>query len=286
MDWKLKARVFRALSRLPLGAALHYQLQRRITKEWPRRPEVLGQLLTAARRLHAVADGRQEQALEIGAGRDLAVAVALRMLGVRHITCVDVERLARPELVAHAAAYMARELGVPAPWIRSMADIEAFGITYVAPTTLQAAGLAPATFDCFYSVDTLEHIPTEALREVFRCAHALLTPAGLSLHLIDYGDHYARSDNGLSRFNFLTFTEEGWEPYNSRFQYVNRLRHSDFLGLFEESGLHVEHAEPDVEPVQPQILENLAPQFRGRELEDLFTVRALVVAKRKGEPTS
>jgi hypothetical protein len=36
MHWKLKALVFRTLSVTPFGTHVHFQLQKHVTKEWPR----------------------------------------------------------------------------------------------------------------------------------------------------------------------------------------------------------------------------------------------------------
>jgi SAM-dependent methyltransferase len=278
MDWKLKARMFSALAAVPFGSTIHFWLQRNVSKEWPRRDGPLGQLLVAAKRVYDSTEGHHGHMLEIGAGRDLAVAVALRLMGVGHVTCVDVDRLARPELIAHAAAYMARRLGVPVPSIGGWKELEEFGITYLAPTTLRRASLRTASFDAFYSIDTLEHIPVAELREALTDAKRLVRSGGLFVHCIDYSDHYARGDGDLSRFNFLTFPAQDWKPYNSRFQYVNRLRHSDYLALFAELGLTTVHSEPDVESVQKDILERVAPEFRRYDAADLFTIRAMIVA--------
>jgi uncharacterized UPF0146 family protein len=167
MHWKLKARVFRVLEITPFGQQLHFQLQKRVTKEWPRPSVALDLLLAAARRVREACPGSKGgRLLEIGAGNDFAVAVALRLLGAQHVTCVDVSRLARPELIGHAAAYMAERLGLPTPALKTWADIEAFGISYRAPTTLPKANLAPEWFDGFFTIDTLEQIPREDLRGV------------------------------------------------------------------------------------------------------------------------
>lgn len=263
---------------MPFGTHLHFQLQKHVTKEWPRSSSTLEQLFIAATVVYQFTEGNRGHFLEIGAGRDLAVAVALRLMGVERVTCVDVSRLAQPGLVDHAAAYMADRLGVVAPKLESWDDIERFGISYRAPTHLQHATLEPSSFDCFFSIDTLEHIPSEDLREVLVEAKRLLKPGGLCVHCIDYGDHYARSDTGLSRFNFLTYTERDWRPFNSRYQYVNRLRHSQYLKLFAEAGMKLIRDEPDVVPAQQPILDRLAPQFREFDVPDLFTIRATIVA--------
>lgn len=281
MHWKTKARIFRFLSALPLGAQLHYLLQRHVTREWPRRPGHLDELLVAATRLLADAKARADvehsHFVEIGAGRDMAVAVALRLMGVRRITCIDVDRLARVDLVGHAARHMAARLGVPAPSLQSWEDIQGFGIDYVAPAGLASVRLPDASVDCFYSVDTLEHIPRPALETILVEVRRILKPAGLTINFIDYGDHYARGDPAL-QFNFLTFSDEAWEPYNSKFQYVNRLRHSEFLALFARAGLHASTVEPHVEAPQAEVVRRLDPRFRRFSMEDLFTLRAKIVA--------
>ena len=278
MNWKFKAKLLAILAAVPCGQHLHYQLQRYVTNEWPRREVPLGQLLVAARRIYETTGGHHGHLLEIGAGRDMVVAVALRLMGAERITCIDIDRLARPELIAHAAAYMANRLGVPTPTIKDWRDFQAFGISYQAPATLQRAGLPTAQFDAFYSIDTLEHIPVGDLREVLLEAKRLVKHGGLFVHCIDYSDHYARSDKGLSRFNFLTYSERDWRPFNSHFQYVNRLRHSDYLKLFAETGMTLVRVEADREPVQQAILERIAPEFRHYDIADLFTIRAMIVA--------
>jgi hypothetical protein len=104
MDWRLKALAFRVLE-VPGGAQLHYS---------PRHPQ-----LAASRAQLDSLDGVAQRVvddaarhggavpstvLEVGAGRDLAVPLALRQLGVARVIASDVERLARLDLVQHAAA--------------------------------------------------------------------------------------------------------------------------------------------------------------------------------------
>ena len=85
MDWRLKALAFRLLD-LPGGTYAHYFLQRHVTRNWPRRATTLNALQNIARRV--IEDyarhvgGTPSSVLEIGAGRDLAVPLALRKLGV------------------------------------------------------------------------------------------------------------------------------------------------------------------------------------------------------------
>jgi hypothetical protein len=278
MHWKTKAAIFRVLVAMPFADQLLYGLQRYVTREWPRPTVPLDNLLKAARRLEQAASGRNGRFVEIGAGGDLAIAIAIRMLGVEHVTCVDITRLARLPLIQHAANHMAQRLGMKAPSLRSWDDLEAFGISYLAPGELGQLADQRGTFDCFFTADTLEHIPGPALRAVLGSARELLKPDGISVHFIDYSDHYARRSDS-SRFNFLTFDHAAWRPYNTRLHYVNRLRHSQYLTMFAETGYSIVAVEADVAPAQPEIVAKLAEPFRSMPLDDLFTLRAMIVAR-------
>ena len=132
MDWRLKALAFRVLD-LPGGTYAHYFLQRHVTRNWPRPAKTLDALQNIARRV--VEDyarhvgGTPSSALEIGAGRDLAVPLALRKLGVVKVITSDVDRLARLDLIQHAAARI-----VPGEArLDSWESLQRFGIFYAPP---------------------------------------------------------------------------------------------------------------------------------------------------------
>jgi hypothetical protein len=84
MDWRLKALAFRLFD-FPGGTHAHYFLQRHVTRTWPRPAENLNSLAGIARRVVTFYEryiaGVPRSALEIGAGRDLAVPLALRAIG-------------------------------------------------------------------------------------------------------------------------------------------------------------------------------------------------------------
>lgn len=292
MDWRVKAAVFRVLSALPFGSAVLLQLQKKVTREVPRRAVALDELLVAARKVLLLylehthgAIAARANFVEIGAGRDLAVALALRMLGVPRIVCVDVTRLARVELVQHAANHLAGALGQPRPMLRSWSDIEAFGIEYRAPGRLEDLTVAGLRFACFYSTDVLEHIPPTGLASALKTSLALLAPQGVAIHAIDYSDHYARSHPGLSRFNFLTFSADAWHKYNPSLHYVNRLRHSEFVRIFRDAGYAITLDEPTAGAREPEILERLSSEFESFSHDDLFTQRSWIVATAVARPS-
>lgn len=270
MDWRLKALAFRVLD-IPGGEHAHYFLQRHVTRNWPRPLALLNSLQNVARRV--VDDyarhvgGIPGSVLEVGAGRDLAVPLALRRMGVGHVTSVDVNRIARLELIDHAAQQIHS-----GKWrIGSWDDLDRLGITYRAPHYVSPED--PAT-DCSCSNEVLEHVPLDQLPRLLAGLRAITT--GITTHSIDYSDHYARSDGKLSRLNFLQYDDSRWRPFNSGRQYVNRLRHSDYVRLFREAGFTIlEESSTAGDP--PRDLK-IADQFRRYEPSDLFAVKGRIIA--------
>jgi len=270
MDWRLKALAFRVLD-LPGGAHAHYFLQRYVTRNWPRRATTLDALAGIARRVtegyarHV--GGMPATALEIGAGRDLAVPLALRRLGVREVIASDVERLAKLDLMQHAA----KQLFAGQARLSTWDDVRRFGIHYRAPHYVSPDD--PAV-DCSCSNEVLEHVPAEQLPGLLKALRAVTR--GITMHSIDYSDHYARSDQSLSRLNFLRYSDAEWQPFNSGKQFVNRLRHSDFLRLFREAGFTIleENSTAGEPPDGP-----ISKQFSRYEPADLFAIKGRIIAR-------
>lgn len=270
MDWRLKALAFRALD-LPGGGQAHYLLQRHITRNWPRRASTLDSLAGIARRIaqdyarHV--GGAPQSVLEIGAGRDLAVPLALRRLGVSEVIACDVERLARLDLIQHAAKHLlAGQVRFP-----TWDDIRGFGINYRAPHYLSPND---TPVDCSCSNEVLEHVPPDQLIRLLAALRAVTK--GITTHSIDYSDHYARSDPSLSRLNFLRYSDAEWRPFNSGKQYVNRLRHSDYLRMFREAGFTIVEESSVLGEPPPDLKVNA--QFRRYEPSDLFAVKGRIIA--------
>lgn len=271
MDWRLKALAFRALD-LPGGAHAHYFLQRHVTRNWPRPAHGLGALADVASRILAdyerVQNSAPRSVLEVGAGRDLAVPLALLRRGVARVIASDVERLVHLDLVRHAAAHL-----LPGSDISSWGDLDELGISYRAP---HHVGPQDGPVDCSCSNEVLEHVPPDQLVSLLADLRSVTT--GITTHSIDYSDHYARSDKGISRLNFLRYSDEQWCPFNSGKQYVNRLRHSDYVRMFREAGFTILEESMVPGEVPADIRENIAPQFRSYAPDDLFAVRGCIVA--------
>ncbi|MCP3388334.1 methyltransferase domain-containing protein [Bradyrhizobium sp. CCGB12] len=286
MRWQAKARAFAVLSNIPFGDDLHYALQRYVTRRLPRPEKQVRSIYGFAQRLvgiYAEYGSRPIQDstfFEFGAGRDLIVPLAFSAHGAKRFITVDIERLAKLDLVRSNAAVISRASGANRPDINSLEDLEqSWRIEYRAPADARTTGLPAGSIDCAVSVETLEHIPKSDIAAILKELRRIIRPDGLVLMQIDYGDHFKGFDPSISSFNFLTYSEEDWAPFQSRFQYVNRLRHSEYLELFREAGFELLSDQPDRRPAERHILERLAPCFKGFSEEDLFTLGSLIVGR-------
>lgn len=291
MRWQTKARAFSVLSNIRSGEDIHYALQRYVTRRLPRSEKQVKSIYTLAQRLlrthqkHSLRPLQDSICFEFGAGRDLIVPLAFSAHGARRYITVDIERLAKLELVRSNAAIVSRLSGTDQPVMNSMEDLERFWrIEYRAPADARTTGLPAGSIDCAVSVETLEHIPKNDIVAILKELRRIMRPDGLVLMQIDYSDHFKGFDPSISSFNFLTYSEEQWAPFQSRFQYVNRLRHSEYLQLFREAGFELLSDQPDRRPPEQDILQRLAPCFRGFSEEDLFTLGSLIVG-RPAEPS-
>jgi SAM-dependent methyltransferase len=286
MHWQTKARAFRALSVVPFGANLHFLLQRHLTRRLPRPEKQVKAIYTRAQRLleryaiHGTRATDSSTFFEFGSGRDLVVPLAISACGAKRFVTMDIERLAKLDLIRSNAAIVAKLNGTARPPLSSWADLHRdWRVDYRAPADARATGFESDTIDCAVSVETLEHIPHDDIFNILKEVHRILRPDGVALMQIDYGDHFKGFDPSISSFNFLTYSDEGWQPFQSRFQYVNRLRHSEYVNLFEKAGFEMVLVDADRKPVEPAILARLAPRFQQFSQEDLFTLGALIVAR-------
>jgi SAM-dependent methyltransferase len=284
VNWQLKSVAFRLLSRMPLGHEVHFLAQRHVARSFPRPRARLDALWDKARSfVDTFVRHRGDMPLadatfiEIGAGRDLSVPIALRLAGVGRVWSIDVARLAKLDLIRHAARHMTGKAHVPMIPIESWADLEAFGVFYRAPESLESVDVGPGSIDCVCSNEVLEHLDPAGLNRLASETRRLLKPRGIAVHTIDYSDHYARSDSSIDRFNFLTFDDVAWRRHNSPLQYVNRLRHSDYVGIFKAAGLQI--LEEQVIPGSPTrtTAATVARRFQAYAPDDLFGLSGRLV---------
>ncbi len=294
MNWKAKALMQQAVSRLPLSTKVNYLGQRVLMRRFG---SVSRSVIDRFQKTRWFIETWEQcgsaplsavRHYEIGSGWHLAVPLTLWCYGVDHQVTADIARLARIELINQAIATL-REVSTPMPRrplrpIKDFRDLEEhYGIAYWAPCDTRHVALPDESVDWVTSTLTLQHIPVRALKAVLAESHRVLKPTGLFFAYVDYADNYAYTDRSISPYNFLQYTDNQWRWFNPPIHHQNRLRHIQYRRLFHETGLSIvaesanRGSERDLETVTRL---KLAPQFCAFRAEDLAVRSARFAANR------
>lgn len=294
MHWKVKAVVQTVFSHLPAGESLNYLCQKRIFRNLPLdEPTFLATVASARSHVRNLGcHGRiaidQARFYEFGADKDLVIPLVSYCLGVNDQVLVDIRRLVRDELVVDTLRRLAGDINreflrsPQAALTTACLDqrLATLGISYRAPCDARSTGLAGASIDYITSTSTLEHIAETDIRLILRECRRILSPDGLLGLLVDYQDHYSYADNSISAFNFLTYQDDEWSRWSPALQFQNRLRHSDYLALYDEEGFEVIADEPSgADDVQIVRQLGVARRFKEHREDDLATRSPLVALR-------
>jgi SAM-dependent methyltransferase len=307
MHWKLKATVQNAVGLLPnsLSYEAYYWLQRRF-----------GDLKSTSpvRRLRAgIRMWRDIQSLgqdptgkvffEVGTGRTPVLPLALWLMGAGRIITVDLNPYMKAEIVAEGLRYMCEHRPEIEALFGSLLDHDRLAdlleqpdlpleqllakccIDYVAPGDAARTDLPADSIDYHVSYTTFEHIPPDVLSAILREGARIVRPDGLFLHCIDYSDHFAHADESISYVNFLQYSDTEWRAYaDNRYMYQNRLRHDDYVRLFQGAGHRLVKTETEIDPRSQAQLSSGAlcvdRRFEGKPVDTLATINALIASQR------
>jgi hypothetical protein len=307
MKWTTKAFIQRTLERLPRGATIYSLGQRyagglrhyRIDAKVDQGLRMLRALTKAGHTLH------DRIAVEIGSGWVPVMPMLFWLHGLKSCHTHDVTALLKTSLVVESARQFVTLYEKPAAG-RADAPINLYAdrlaslralmgrqadaddilrlchIAYHAPVDTAATSHTDGSMDLLFSSTVLEHVPLLEIRRLFKEAFRLLQSDGLMLHLIDPSDHFGHSDRSISTLNFLTFSEEEFAKYNTRFCYQNRLRVASYRQLIEDAGFEVIHWDVYVNESLLQQLPNLKihHDFADFSPEELCSTSVCVVARR------
>jgi ubiquinone/menaquinone biosynthesis C-methylase UbiE len=155
----------------------------------------------------------------------------------------------------------------------------------MAPCDAAKTGLPDKSVDYHVSNAVFEHIPLNILKDILKEGNRIVKKEGLFIHNIDYSDHFAYDDKNISAINFLQYSDKEWAKIaGNRHAYVNRLRHDDFISLFESAGhefLQVETQKKDQQRIK-ELLEQgnirLSERFTLKTNEILSTTAGSFVS--------
>ena len=148
------------------------------------------------------------------------------------------------------------------------------------PADARRTDLAEASIDAAVSTNTLEHIDPDDIASILVELRRVLRPGGVCSFAVDYHDHYADSDPTIGPLHFLQFDDPQWRRWNCPFQYQNRLRHPDYVVLFQEAGFVVEGEERTTVERPPGLV--LAERFQQYCALDVATVHGWFVLRSPG----
>jgi SAM-dependent methyltransferase len=292
-DWRVKAAIQHVLSALPAGHRLNLVLQRRAFHNLPvtdsklaTKTEIASEHVERFTR-HCAVPLDQARFFEFGAGWDLALPQALYCFGVDHQRVVDLRPLAVTDLVLDVARRLPQHLERsdrrPSVVDGDLdAHLAAMGIEYVAPSDASATGLTPGQVDCVTSTNTLEHIPPDQIAGILSECRRILSPDGCMSFRVDYQDHYSYFDGRRTPYSFLAYDDRAWKRWNPSLHFQNRLRHHEYLTLYEAAGFDVVDERAwggDAADLALLAATSLAPEFAALPPELVAVRGAWVVLK-------
>lgn len=261
MHWKLKASIQNLISMFPnpLSYAVYYTVQRRFGGLRQFNPSKrLSGAIVAWKKIQEQGQCPIDKVFfEVGTGRAPIIPLAYWLMGADSVVTVDLNSYLEEELIVESLKWISENenevRGLFGPllcedrfmtllsWFRDASfDLSYFlnlcHIEYLAPSDASKTGLPNKTIDYHTSYTVLEHIPSQALVEIFKEGGRIIRDTGLFVHYVDYSDHFSHSDKSISAINFLQYSAEDWAQIaGNRYMYMNRLRHDDFLSLIADA---------------------------------------------------
>jgi len=261
MNWKTKAFIQNIISLLPsdFSYEFYYRLQRRFGSLKKFNPEGrLNSGIGIAKQLRSLGMNIQDRSVfELGTGRAPLAPLAFWLMGASKITTVDLNPYVKSELIEDSIKYIIENrerieklfgeylvterleklISLSGNQFDLLDFFKLCSIEYKAPCDASETLLPENSIDFFVSCAVMEHIPAGKLRMIIDEGNRILKDNGVFINYIDYHDHFATGDKNISAINFLKYSEKKWHKYaGNRYMYMNRLRHDDYIGLFEKAG--------------------------------------------------
>lgn len=312
MHWKLKANIQNVISLLPSTASYeaYYWVQRHFGGL--RRAVPISKFIAAIETWKRIQSQERSPTgkvfIEVGTGRVPLVPIAYWLMGAESTITIDLNPYLKEELIGEHLRYLTENQDEILALFGSLIDRKRFNalvsfgaktkisatelldlcqIVYTAPGDAANTNLPEQHIDFHTSVTVFEHIPPNVLLDILREGNRIIKNNGLFVHRIDYSDHFSHSDKSISAINFLQYSDDEWAKYaGNRYMYMNRLRHDDFLALFENVGHQVVAAEPNIDRRSEELLKtkglSLNNKFKSKTQEVLAISGAWILTEKNG----
>jgi hypothetical protein len=235
--------------------------------------------------------------LEIGCGFAPSESLSMILLGAEKVYATDLNRIADLEALKIAfdradkdtLLNMLVDFGVPGGLARERFDgvqnalangwsaLEALGLHYRAPVTLESETYQRDTFDFIYSVSVLEHIKPTEVRNSIERVFAATAKDGVWVNEIDLRDHFDFSDPQ----GFIY--DETYDAESQADTRGNRLRRDDWLSIFRELTSSNTEVVAEVVANGPVDRVRLAAALSGKSDKDLLCENLVLTTRRVNE---
>lgn len=301
MNFRVKCFLQSLFGLFPNSESLNYWAQKHLSKRLPPSKEFLQMKHQYTLMHHKVFQENNiypenSVVYEIGCGWVLAMPLILSTLQYKQIYAVDLHMHVRAEMVNSVLRYLTEQGERNIPLLVSTTTtneeikkflLDEYRITLLAPYDAARTNFKDKSIDCIYSQVVFEHIPENVLHAIMAESYRVLKDRGVISVYIDYADHYCSIDKSITPYNFLRYTEKQWRKYNPKLHYVNRLRHSDFVRIFQRNGFSIveEHV------FRPDDWENLtcdfpfSAEFSSRHTIDDLSITSAHFVLKKTHPT-
>ena len=275
IPWRLKSTIFGLIDFFNAPSALYF-LQKYVTGR-----SKIGILqispMWKAHKKYLEQYSSTEKILEFGAGKNLAQNLFISDI-VTNQTVVDLNPMIDFGLVDNVRSQISELVALKSQSkISSLDELSLYGIEYRAPYDASKTDFTDKSLSACISTNTLEHIPKDSIIAIFSELFLTLKDDGIVSVRIDYSDHYAKTDKSISLLNYLKFDEEAWKRYNHDCHPQNRLRHYDYVEIFNRCGFVV--IEEELRYSEDNIPAEIAEAFRGKDATWCATSAHIILKK-------
>lgn len=246
-------------------------------------------------------DIRGKRVMELGTGWQPIIPIVFFLGGADSLLLVDIQRLldARAFFSTVKSLFpyfteISERLQIPKHDLEKALNIQPdkplpyylkhFNMEYLAPCDVSTADLPQNSIDLIISNAVFEHIRPELLRRLLARFRFFLNENGKMVHFIDNSDHWEHGDKKISRLNFLKFSDRIFSLLSSfnPLDYQNRLRHFEYIEMFENSGYHIDFSESPVDTDALHDLEqlNISRRFQGVPGDELAILTSYIVSSK------
>jgi SAM-dependent methyltransferase len=209
--------------------------------------------------------------LELGPGDCLSSAMIAHAVGASACYLVDTGAFAESDLTPYRVmSVFLHEHGLDPVKMEGLSSLDELlsrcHAVYGTSGLLSLRAIPDESLDLIWSQSVLEHIKEAEFHNVVREWRRVIRPDGVCSHHIDLKDHLGGA------LNNLRFSKDLWEAEfmaNSGF-YTNRIRYTEMLTIFEQSGFNVEVVRADRWERLPTPREKFAEAFRDISTDELL----------------